>query len=88
MFKAILDLYQSSNDTRKLALKEKRRSIRMRPGEPVVTYLTKFTQVRDELGGVGITVLEHDLVSFSLLGLHKSWYGFHDAVSGRENFPS
>ena len=60
----------------------------MKPGEPVVTYLTKFTQVRDELGGVGVTVPEHDLVSFSLLGLHKSWYGFHDGVSGRENFPS
>ena len=59
----------------------------MSKDEPIITYLSRFTQVRDELGDVGVTVLEHDLVSFSLLGLHKSWYGFQDAVNCRENYP-
>lgn len=56
----------------------------MRQGEPIVTYLSKFTQVQDELGGVGVTVPECDLVSFALLGLHKSWYGFQAAMSGNK----
>jgi len=75
VFETILYLYQSTSDAKKLALKEKLRSIRMRQGEPIVTYLLKFTQVQDELGGVGVTIPEKDL-SFTLLGLHKSWYGF------------
>lgn len=57
-------------------------------GEPIITYLSKFTQVRDELGGVGMTVPKHGLVNFALLGLYKSWYGFQDVVCQRENFPS
>lgn len=60
----------------------------MRKHEPIVTYLSKFTQVRNNLGCVGVIVPEHDLVSFSLLGLHKSWYGLQDTVSNRELFPS
>lgn len=88
MFKTILDIYQSTSDIGKLALKEKLKSIQMSKDEPIVTYLSKFTKVGDELGGVGVIVPEHDLVSLALLGLHKSWYGFQDAVSGRESFPS
>lgn len=60
----------------------------MRQGEPIVTYLMKFTQVQYEVGGVGVTIPQQDLVSFALLGLHKSCYGFQDVVSGGENFPS
>lgn len=33
-----------------------------------------------------MVVSDHDLVSFSLLGLHESWKGFQDVVGGRENF--
>jgi len=75
-FKAILYLYHGSNDARKLALKEKLRSIQMSKGEPIITYLSKFTQVWDELGGVGVFVVDNDLMSLALLGIHKSWYSF------------
>jgi len=38
MCKTILELYQSTDDTRRLALMEKLRSIRMRKDESIVTY--------------------------------------------------
>ena len=50
-------------------------------------YLTKFTQCRDELGSVGVTVDDEDLVSLALLGLPKSWNSYQDSVNGREKFP-
>ena len=50
-------------------------------------YLTKFTQCRDELGSVGVTVNDEDLVSLALLGLPKSWHSYQDSVNGREKFP-
>lgn len=33
-------------------------------------------------------VSDHDLLIFALLGLHRSWKGFPDVVSGRENVPN
>ncbi len=50
-------------------------------------YLTKFTQCRDELGSVGVTVNDEDLVSLALLGLPKSWHSYQHFKNGREKFP-
>lgn len=86
MWKAILALYQGYSDVKKLALKYKLRNIWMSKGKPIITYLSKFTQVWDELVGVGEIVANNDLVSLALLD--KSWENFQDAVSGRENLPN
>ena len=50
-------------------------------------YLTKFTQCWDELGSVGVTVDDEDLVSLALLGLPKSWHSYQDSINGREKLP-
>jgi hypothetical protein len=55
MWEALVKLYQSDNQSRKMLLREKLRSTKMAKGESVVTYLTKFTQIRDELAVVGET---------------------------------
>ena len=81
------DLFQSSSDQRKLALKFKLRKIKMEKGNNIPKYLTKFFHFRDELGCVGITVDDDDLVSLALLGLPKSWHSFKDFVNGREKLP-
>jgi hypothetical protein len=59
----------------------------MEKGDTIPKYLTKFTQCRDELGSVGVTVVEDDLVSLALLGLPKSWHNYQDSVNGREKLP-
>lgn len=43
---------------------------------PIVTYLSRLIQVRNELGGVGEIVPSTDLMSLSLHELHKSWKSF------------
>ena len=72
MWKALTDLFQSISDQRKLALKDKLKKIKMEKGDSIPKYLTKFVQCRDDLGSVGVTVDEEDLVSLALLGLPKS----------------
>jgi hypothetical protein len=47
----------------------------------------KFFQCWDELGSVGIKVVDDDLVSLALLGIPKNWHSYQDSVNGRENFP-
>jgi len=46
--------------------------------------LSRFTQVHDELGGVGVNVAKYDLVSLALLGLPRRWHNYQDPVNGRE----
>ena len=76
MWKALTDLFQSKSDQRKLALKDKLRNIKMEKSDSMPKYLTKFTQCRDELGSVGVTVDDEELVSLALLGLLKSWHSY------------
>lgn len=52
----------------------------MDKNEIVVQYLSKFTKVRDELGGVGETVPSSKLVILAFLGLPKSWNNYQDLV--------
>ena len=65
-------------------LKDKIRKIKMEKGDTIPKYLTKFDQYRDEMGSVGITVIDDYLVSLALLGLPKSWHSYQDSVNGRE----
>ena len=65
MWKVLIDMFQSSSDHKKLALKEKLRKIKMEKGDTIHKYLTKFTQCRDELGSVGITVVDDDFASLA-----------------------
>ena len=70
-----------------MALKDEIRKIKMEKSNSISKYLTKFVQCRDELGSVGVTVDEEDLVSLALLGLPKSWNSYEDSVNGREKLP-
>ena len=82
MWKALTDMYQNNSDQRKLTLKDKLKKIKMEKGKTIPKYLTKFTQCRYELGSVGITVVEDDMVILYLLGLPKSWHNYQDSVNG------
>ena len=56
----------------------------MEKGDTISTYLNKLTTYRDELGSVGITTSNDDMVSLALLGLPKSWNSYQDSMNGRE----
>ena len=69
-------MFHNNNDNRKLALKDKLRKIKMEKGDTIPKYLTKFTQCRDELGSVDVTIFEDDPMILSLLGLPKRWHSY------------
>lgn len=59
----------------------------MEKGDTIPKYLTKFTQCQNDLGIVGVVVVEDDLVILTLLGLPKSWHNYQDLVNGRDKLP-
>ena len=71
MWESLTKLYQSSNENKKMVLREKLRSIKMTKTDTVASYLTKITQVRDELGVVGETISDNELVRTTLNGMAK-----------------
>jgi hypothetical protein len=87
MWESLTKLYQSTNENRKMVLREKLKSIKMTKAENVVTYLTRLTQVRDELGAVGEAIADSDLVRTALNGVSKQWVVFVEGIVAREKLP-
>ena len=59
----------------------------MEKGDNIPKYLTKFVQCQDELGSVGIIIVDDDLVSLALLVLPKIWHSYQDSINGQEKLP-
>jgi hypothetical protein len=88
MWESLMKLYQSTNENRKMVLREKLKSIKMTKAENVVTYLTRLTQVRDELGDMGEAIVDSELVRTSLNGVSKQWVVFVEGIVAREKLPN
>jgi transposase InsO family protein len=88
MWTALKNLFQNSNENRKMVLREKLKSIKMTKSESVTGYLSRITQVRDELGAVGEVISSTELVRTALNGVAKPWAVFVEGIVARENVPS
>ena len=88
MWASLIKLYQSTNENRKMVLREKLRDMRMTENEKVASYLTRITQVRDELSVVGEKVSDVELVRTALNGFSEKWNTFVKGVVSRENRPN
>ena len=55
--------------------------------DTVTTYLTKISQVRDELGPVGEKVEDEEFVRYALNGFIAKWHTFVQGVVAREKLP-
>ena len=88
MWESLSSLYQSSNQNKKMVLREKLRGTRMARGESVTAYFTRVSQVRDELAAVGETVDSAELIRVALNGFSKSWETFVWGIVAWENMLS
>jgi hypothetical protein len=87
MFEALTNLFQSSNTNRKMVLREKFRNTKMTRSDTVTNYLTKITQVRDQLAAVGEVVTDEEMVRTALNGFTKPWAPFIKGIVARETLP-
>jgi hypothetical protein len=53
MWQSLCGIYQSPNQNRKMVLQEKLRGTKMTKTDSVISFLTRFSQIRDELAVVG-----------------------------------
>jgi hypothetical protein len=71
-----------------MALMDKLHTTKMARGENVTSYLTRLTQVRDELAVVGDIIHEEELLCIALNGFGKHWDVFVKCVVGHEKMPT
>jgi hypothetical protein len=64
---------KTKNENKEMALRKQLRGTKMAKGEGVIPYLTKITQIRDELATVGEKTEDIELVRIALGGFTKSW---------------
>ena len=70
-----------------MVLKEKLKNIKM-GNDSAAGYLTKITNVRDELAAIGEAIPPTELVRIAVNGLPRSWMNFADGVCARETLPT
>lgn len=70
-----------------MVLKEKLKTIKM-GNDNAAGYLTKITNVRDELAAVGEVITPTELVRIAVNGLPRSWMNFVDGVCACETLPT
>ena len=83
IFGKIYVLYQSKNQNKKMVLREKLRNTKMTEVDTITTYLTKISQVRDELGDASEKLEDEELVRYALNGFTAKWHTF----VARDKFP-
>ena len=88
MWDTLTKLFEAKNENRKMALKDKLHSIKMKSDEGVASYLTRVTQVKDELAAVGETIPDSKLVRIAPKGFTKQREVFVKCIVGRETLPS
>ena len=87
MWTALSNLYQSTNENRKMVLKEKLKTIKM-GNDSAAKYLTNITNARDELATVGEDIPPTELVRIAVNGLPRSWMNFANEVFARDTLPT
>ena len=70
-----------------MVLQERMRITNMNKGEGLVPYLTRLTQIRDELGARGSKIVDEELVQIALNGFSNPWDTFVKGVAPREKLP-
>ena len=62
MWTALTGLFASTNENRKMVLREKLKNVKMVKGEACMTYLTRISRVRDELAAIDVAIDAPELV--------------------------
>ena len=72
MWMALQNLFQNKNENRVLVLEDNLKSSKTIKGESVTSYLTRLSQVKDELAAISVSTSDEDMVRIALKGI---WYG-------------
>jgi hypothetical protein len=87
MYDALKNMFESNNTLRALTLKNQLQHIKMTKDDTVATFFMNISEIRDQLGAIGETISDKELVLTTLNALPRHWEPFLQSISGREDLP-
>lgn len=87
MWEALANIYHSDKHNQKMVSREKLRSTKVSKTDIVASYLTKVSQIRDELGAVREKVKDEELVRTTPTSFSETWAPFVKGFVAHENIP-
>jgi hypothetical protein len=87
MFDGLKKMFERNNTIRALTLKNQLQHIKMTKTNTIVTLFMKISKIRDQLGAIGETISEKELVMTILNALPRHWEPFLQSISGRADLP-
>jgi hypothetical protein len=88
MYEALKNMFESKNSLRALTLKRQLQNIKMTKVDTVATFFMKISEIRDQLGAIGETISDRELVLTTLNGLPRHWEPFLQSINGRAELPT
>ena len=76
VFDALTKLYEGKNINRKIILRTQLKGVKMQNFESVQSYLTRVSQIKEQLEAIGDNVEEAGIVMTALIRLPRSWKSF------------
>jgi hypothetical protein len=73
MYDAMKTMFESNNTNRALTLKHQLQNFKMMKADTITTFFMKISEIRDQLGGIGETITNRELVMITLNALPRHW---------------
>jgi hypothetical protein len=88
MYDTLKNMLESNNTLSSLTLKNQLQHINMTKADTIATFLMKISEIRDQLGAIGETISDKELVLTTLNALPRHWDPFLQSISGRAEIPN
>jgi hypothetical protein len=69
MYDALKNMFESNNTNRALTLKHQLQNIKMTKADTIATFFMKISEIKDQLGAIGETITNRELVMITLNAL-------------------
>jgi hypothetical protein len=87
MYDALKKMFERNNINRALTLKHQLQNIKMMKADTIATFFMRISEIRDQLGAIGETITDRELVMTTLNALPRHWEPFLQSISGRADLP-
>jgi len=88
MYEELNNMFESNNTLGSLTLKGQLQNIKMTKVDTVAPFFMEISEMRDQLGAIGETILDKELVLTTLNALPRHWEPFLQSISGRAELPT
>jgi hypothetical protein len=83
MYDVLKKMFERNNTNKALTLKHHLQNIKITKDDTTATFFMNISEIKDQLGGIGETITDKELVMITLNSLPSHWEPFIQSISGR-----